>query len=117
MKKQNKPVVQSGAEADPNFAVLIDAFATDEQVTHGGKGFGSNGLKVLGKLFAMPVHGQLVLKLPRAHVQQLVESGEGVLFDPGHGRPMKEWIVLESSRRDRVELAQLACRYVRDGKI
>ena len=104
------------SNSDPEFATLIAAFANEPQVTHGGKGFGSLGLKVNGKLFAMPVRGRLVLKLPRARVAALVETGEGAYFDPGHGRLMKEWVELDLRRPDRLDLARAAYRYVRDGK-
>ena len=111
-----KNMAQSNEVADPNFEPLIKAFADNDEVTCGGKGFGSTGLKVNGKLFAMPVQGRLVLKLPRARVAQLVESGEGEFFDPGHGRLMKEWVVLDAERKDRIDLARAALTYVRNGK-
>jgi hypothetical protein len=104
-------------EADPDFALLAAAFAKTKDVTHGGKGFGSLGLKVNGKLFAMPVRGTLVLKLPRARVDELVAAGEGERFDPGHGRLMKEWVVLDARRADRVDLARVAYDFVREGRV
>jgi hypothetical protein len=115
-KKANAGV--GGAESsgsDPEFAVLIAAFAETPAVTHGGKGFGSLGLKVNGKLFAMPVRGRLVLKLPGVRVDALVAAGEGDYFDPGHGRLMKEWVVLDPRRPDRLELARSAYRFVGEG--
>lgn len=53
--------------------------------------FGSTGLKVHGKTFAMLVKGRLVVKLPRHRVEELLAAGAGDRFDPGHGRPMREW--------------------------
>lgn len=58
------------------------------------RAFGADALKVNGKIFAMPVKGRLVVKLPRERVEHLVASGRGGYFDPGHGRVMKEWISL-----------------------
>ena len=55
---------------------------------------GSEGLKTGGKFFAMVSKDELVVKLPRERVDELVEAGAGHRFDPGHGRLMKEWVAL-----------------------
>jgi hypothetical protein len=52
------------------------------------------GLKTRGKFFAMVQKGELVVKLPRARVDELVAARKGRRFDPGHGRLMKEWVTL-----------------------
>ena len=59
-----------------------------------GREFGSNALKINHKIFAMLVGGRLVVKLPRARVTELIDTGRGHPFDSGKGVPMKEWIVL-----------------------
>lgn len=60
-----------------------------------GTGFGSSpGLRVDGKVFAMLVQDQLVVKLPRVRVDDLVAAEQGERFDPGHGRVMKEWVAV-----------------------
>ncbi len=57
--------------------------------------FGSSGLRIDNKIFAMiSSKGQFVVKLPRERVKDLVASGIGEYFDPGHGRLMKEWLVV-----------------------
>ena len=59
----------------------------------GGTGFGrSEGLRISKKVYAMLVKGELVVKLPEARVDELVDIGVGQRFDPGHGRIMKEWL-------------------------
>ena len=45
-------------------------------------------------LFAMLVADRLVVKLPRQRVDALIAAGKGERFDPGHGRIMKEWLVV-----------------------
>ena len=64
----------------------------------GGTGFGTNeGLRVSGKIFAMLVRGELVVKLPRDRVDELVEAGAALRFEAGKGRPMKEWASVPAS--------------------
>ena len=79
-----------------------------------GRGFGSSGqLKVDGKIFAMLVRDELVLKLPKSRVEELVAQGQGRYFDAGKGRPMREWFVLSpASRRPWLPLAQEALDFV-----
>jgi hypothetical protein len=79
------------------YADLVRKIAGQAGVTNlsEGTGFGSSGqLKVGGRIFAMLVRDELVLKLPRERVDQLVEAGEGTRFDAGKGKPMREWFVL-----------------------
>jgi hypothetical protein len=49
--KSRKTAKEAGqkSEVDARFLSVIAAFARDRSVTHGGKGFGSTGLKVNGK--------------------------------------------------------------------
>jgi TfoX/Sxy family transcriptional regulator of competence genes len=78
------------------FDELLTFFAPDPRIRlpEGGRGFGSNALRVDGKIFAMFVRGRLVVKLPKVRVDALVDSGEGVRFDANKGTPMKEWVSL-----------------------
>ena len=103
----------SSPETSAAFERVASAFASDRRVTRGGKGFGSTGLKVDGKLFALvSSRGEYVVKLPRARVGELVSAGRGALFDPGHGRLMREWIALDGSEKRWLLLAKEARAYV-----
>jgi hypothetical protein len=121
MKAGAKPT--AGA-ADQRFAEVVAAFAADrrlapvakalraEQESGRPKKFGAGALKVKGKMFAMVSRGQLVVKLARDRASALVTSGEGKYFDPGHGRLMKQWIVIVNDQRSWLELAKEAHDFV-----
>jgi len=100
---------------DPRFAAVIDAFASDRRVTSGTM-MASLGLKVAGKIFAMLVRGDLVVKLPRERVAALVEAGLGEQFDPRRdGRLMKEWVVISGDDPPWVDVAREAHDFVGGG--
>src|SRR6187455_1961906 len=91
--------------ADPRVAALLAALRADGKLAPvvrdfearkaaGGRAFGSNGLKVKEKLFALFTQGTLVVKLPKPRVAELVAAQQGTPFDPGHGRLMKEWLTI-----------------------
>jgi hypothetical protein len=82
-----------------------------------GTGFGKNpGLRISGKIFAMLVRDELVLKLPADRVVELSASGVGRPFDAGKGRPMKEWIsVPAKARRHWAALVDEALGFVAKG--
>lgn len=100
-------------EIDARFAPVVRAFDGVRGVT-AGKLFASYGLKVNGKIFAMFGRGRLVVKLPKEKVDEMVSAGKAKRFDPGHGRVMKEWAAFQSEEAQWVELAQEACRFVRE---
>lgn len=103
-------------EVPASFAPVVAAFAGDREVRR-GRMFSSNSvLNVKGKIFAMQVRGKLVVKLPKHRVDELVANGSGQYFDPGHGRLMKQWAVVDFPASEWVELATEAYRYVKGGK-
>src|SRR5262249_6516240 len=85
------------AATDPGFASVVAALAGRRDVTRESRqGFGSGALKVKGKIFAMMTpHGEFVVKIPKARVDELVNEGIGERFEPGPGRIMKEWLALD----------------------
>jgi TfoX/Sxy family transcriptional regulator of competence genes len=97
--------------AVPLLAEMAARYAANERVTF-GKTFASNGLKVDGRIFAMAVKGRLVVKLPRARVDELVERGAGERFDAGKGKPMREWIALSGGAESWPGLVEEAFAFV-----
>lgn len=110
VKKKSRKI--AFIEPDPSFAPVAKAFAKDRNVT-AGLMMASYGLKVKGKIFAMLVRGQLVVKLPKHRIDEMIEDGKGQRFDPGHGRLMKEWVVIFAKKESWVGIAQEAHSFVK----
>jgi hypothetical protein len=109
---------------DPRFVALMKAFRSDAKLApvvdafeanKNGRKFGSNGLKVNGKLFALFTQGTIVVKLPKERVAALVEARVGTPFDPGRGRLMKEWLTVTSTKASWIDLATEAHAFVSQG--
>jgi len=96
------------------YAAVVKAFVRKPGVTQDGKGFGSTSLKVGDRIFALlSSRGEFVVKLPTRRIDELIASGDGHRFDPGHGRLMKEWLALRpSSSLDWMRLANEALTFV-----
>src|SRR5436190_6201479 len=80
-------------------ATIVQILSSNSAVTFGipgKKGFGSSARCVSGKIFAfLSSTGRFVVKLPRHRVDALVTARMGEHFEPGYGRVMKEWLVVE----------------------
>jgi hypothetical protein len=96
------------------FTAIVAVLAEREGVSVGaGRGFGANALQVEGRIFAMSDKAGLVLKLPRGRVAELIAAGDGLPFDAGKGRPMKEWVVIPPRSGDRwLQLAEASLAFV-----
>jgi hypothetical protein len=90
MSRQTTPIAE-------RYEDLVDALVSIEGVTppSRGSGFGRSALRYNGKIFAMLVRGQLVLKLPAERVTELIGSGNGAAFDANKGVAMREWFSLD----------------------
>jgi hypothetical protein len=75
-----------------------------------GTNWRSDGLRVNGKIFAMDVGGELVVKLPAARCAELAAAGRGRPFQTGK-RTMREWVVVGADE-DWVALAEEAFAFV-----
>ena len=103
------------SDVETRFAKIAGALEGEDGVTLGSgkRGFGSDALQVDGRVFAMVSHDRFVVKLPRERVAELIASGDGLAFDAGKGRPMKEWVVLtERVARRWLNLAREARAFV-----
>jgi len=116
MKTVNRktPAATADGQLDPQLVPIARAFEDDRNVSL-GKMFGSIGLKVNGKVFAMVVKGRFVAKLPEARIDALVAAGRAERFDPGHGKLMREWLSVASGEVSCLELAREAHRFVKGG--
>ncbi len=80
------------------------------------RAFGSNALRVKGKIFAMMVRGLFVVKLPKARVDALVSAELGRPFEPAEGRVMREWIAIDGHEKKWPALAEEALAFARATK-
>ncbi len=78
---------------------LKEHFANDDKVVV-SSGKGAQGIKYNKKMFIMFYKGDLVIKLSPTRVQQLINSGKGMPFDPGTGKPMKDRILIPKAKKN-----------------
>lgn len=102
------------AEAQVAYAALVDRFAGRPGVTlpaeKRGK-FGSNGLKVGGKIFAMLIQRGLAVKLSSEDVEAATKAGRGEPLSMGR-RVMKEWLLVNEPPRKWYAIAEQARAFV-----
>jgi hypothetical protein len=103
---------------EERYNAIVAALINESGVTQSlKKGFAQYGLKVDDKLFAslMRRGDAMILKMPRARVDWLAESGDGERLDMGHGKAMKEWVIVRGdSAVDWLDLAREALAFVRE---
>lgn len=76
-----------------------------------GRMFGSTGLRVRGKVFAVAAHaGGLLIKVPEAHADTLVDSGVADRMVMG-GVPRREWVLVPDDADDATWSEQIAAAY------
>ncbi len=96
-----------------DFAKVIAALSAEPGVSL-GRMFGADGLKIGKQVFAMEVKGKLVVKVSTDRAAALRNSGKAEAFDPGHGRPMKQWLAVSpDAKLDWIDLSREALRFVR----
>lgn len=104
----------SHAQAEAAYAALACRFEDQPRVSlpadKRGK-FGSNALKVDGKIFAMLVKGALAVKLSPAAVESATTAGRGEPLSMGR-RVMKEWLLVREPSQRWYAMAELARAFV-----
>jgi len=63
-------------------------------------GRGAQGIKQDKKLIVMFMKGEIIVKLPANRVSEIIASGEGESYDPGTGKPMKNWVLIPGTHRN-----------------
>ncbi len=81
------------------YAEVKAHFANDLEVEV-RKGKGAQGIKRGGKMFVMFMKGDLIVKLPKNRVNEVINTGDGKPFDPGTGKPMKKRVLIPANKRD-----------------
>jgi TfoX/Sxy family transcriptional regulator of competence genes len=95
------------AESDGYTAVVHELLA--DPAVGEGQMMGMPALKVGGKMFGGLFEGELVVRLGRARVDELVAAGRARPFDPsGRGRAMKDWAQVPEPADDWLTLAEEA---------
>jgi hypothetical protein len=103
------------AQFTPEFSKVVSSFADQRDVRLSKMFTSSSVLNVNGKIFAMCRKGELVVKLPKERVDELVARRKGQRFDPGRGRTMKEWIVVPPGKEDWLRIAKEGYEFVKHG--
>ena len=97
---------------DESYRRVVDGLLGDPEVSE-GKMMGMPALKRGNKMFGGWFDGDLLVKLGRERVDELVAAGRAVPFDPsGRGRPMRDWARIPQPDGDWAELAEEARREV-----
>jgi hypothetical protein len=98
--KRVKPAEKSDLVVPAALKRVVQAIGAEKISVEKGWGSANVTLKTRGKIFAMQIGADIVLKLPKARVDRLVAERRGERFDPRkNGRVMKEWIVLSAGAR------------------
>jgi hypothetical protein len=93
---------QPPTEAEAVFWELIDALRLEDSRVEEGTIMGGRCARVAGEFLALVDYkgSGLVVKLPRARVNELIESGVGRAFAPA-GKVFGEWVSIPEIDRGR----------------
>ena len=94
---------------------VVDGLLYDPAVSE-AQMMGMPSLKLGSKMFGGLFDGDLVVKIGRERVDELVQAGRAQPFDPsGRGRPMKDWAQVAEPDDDWAALADEAKALAAEG--
>ena len=94
-------------EEDP-YREVVEELLADPLVSE-AKMMGMPTLKVGRSMFGGVFGDELVVRVGRERVQELIDAGRADAFDPsGRGRPMKDWAQVHEPADDWLALAEEA---------
>jgi hypothetical protein len=94
------------------YRALVDELKADPEVSEALM-MGNPSLKRGTKMFGGYRDDDLLVKLGRERVQELIAAGRAREFDPsGAGRPMKDWALVGEPTHDWLALADEARAFV-----
>jgi hypothetical protein len=112
---EQSAAASADAQAAAAYAALVRRFADQPRVTlpadKRGK-FGSNALKVDGKIFGMLVRGALAVKLSPEEVESATRAGRGEPLAMGASRVMKGWLLVNEPSQRWYAVAERARAFV-----
>jgi hypothetical protein len=93
---------------DEAYRRIVHELRADPEVTEALM-MGRPSLKRGSKMFGGFRDGELLVKLGRERVEELIDAGRARPFDPsGRGRPMKDWALVPEPTDDWLALADEA---------
>lgn len=96
--------------ADDPYASVKAHFENVAGVTV-NSGRGAQGLKAGKKMFAMFFKGDLLLTMSQERVEALIASGNGLPYDPGTGKVMKNRVLIPAAKqRSWIKLCEEAAK-------
>ena len=97
---------------DEGYRCIVHELKADPEVSEALM-MGKPSLKRGSKMFGGYRDGELLVKLGRERVDELVAAGRARPFDPsGAGRPMKDWALVSEPDDDWLALADEARAFV-----
>ena len=76
---------------------------------------GAQGLKYKSKMFAMFHKGELLVQLSPERVQAVIKAKQGKAHDPGTGKPMKDRVLIQASKKKSwVKFCEESLKYVQN---